>query len=58
VRFGSAQYRLLYFFWAKKVIITHGFVKRTDEVAESEIEKALIAMEDFLKGIDKGDVLL
>lgn len=56
VQFGSAQYRLLYFFMARKVIITHGFVKRTERVPEPEIEKALSAMKDLCRRMGKGDV--
>ena len=47
VKFGSAQYRLLYFFRDRKVILSHGFIKRTDQVPGAEIEKALNAMEDL-----------
>ncbi|MDD5226914.1 MAG: type II toxin-antitoxin system RelE/ParE family toxin [Candidatus Omnitrophica bacterium] len=56
VKFGSVQYRLLYFFMEKKVILTHGFVKRTDQVPKAEIEKALSAMEDFGRRMEKGDI--
>jgi phage-related protein len=56
VKFGPVQYRLLYFFMAKKAIITHGFVKRTDQVPKAEIEKALSAMEDLGRRMEKGDI--
>ncbi|MFH0985130.1 MAG: type II toxin-antitoxin system RelE/ParE family toxin [Candidatus Omnitrophota bacterium] len=55
VKFGSVQYRLLYFFIAKKVILTHGFVKRTDQVPQAEIERALSAMGDLLMRMEKGE---
>ena len=41
--------RLLYFFFGKRIIITHGFVKKTSEVPEKEIERAQRYMEDFLQ---------
>lgn len=56
VRFRAVQYRLLYFFMAKKVVITHGFIKRTDRVPEEEIEKALKAMKDLCRRIERGGV--
>ena len=43
------QIRLLYFFFGKRIIITHGFIKKTDEVPEREIVKAQHCMEDFLQ---------
>jgi len=58
VKFGSVQYRLLYFFMEKKVILTHGFVKRTDQVPKAEIEKALSAMEDLRRRMEKGNILI
>lgn len=58
VKYGAFQYRLLYFFLARKVIITHGFIKRTDRVPEAEIERALSAMEDLCGRIEKGKISL
>lgn len=49
VSFGSNAYRFLYFFFGNKIIITHGFLKKTDEIPEEEIEKAERYMEDFLQ---------
>ncbi len=42
------QLRILYFFAEQKIIITHGFVKKTDKVPQSEIEKAKQYRKDFL----------
>jgi len=56
VKFGPVQYRLLYLFVAKKVIVTHGFVKRTDQIPKAEIEKALNVMEDFWRRVEKRDI--
>jgi len=49
VSFGSNEYRFLYFFFGKKIIITHGFSKKTDRVPEGEIERAERIMQDFIK---------
>ena len=58
VKFGPAQYRLLYFFAGKKVVITNGFIKRTDQVPKAEIEKALNAMGDFGRRVEKGEIAI
>lgn len=50
VGFGSNEYRFLYFFFGKKIIITHGFLKKTNKIPVGEIERAERYMEDFLKG--------
>lgn len=49
VRFGSDSCRFLYFFFWKKIIITHGFVKKTDKVPEDEIDRAVRLMDEFLE---------
>ncbi len=38
--FGSNQYRLLYFFAGKQIVVTHGFVKKTGPVPVQELERA------------------
>lgn len=38
--FGSQQYRLLYFFTGKQIIMTHGFIKKTSAVPLQELERA------------------
>jgi hypothetical protein len=48
VGFGTNEYRFLYFFFGKKIIITHGFIKKTDKVPLNEILKAEWIMRDFL----------
>lgn len=42
VIFASRQYRFLYFFHNKNIIITHGFMKKTDKIPDNEIEKRII----------------
>lgn len=56
--FASRQYRFPYFFYHKYIIITHGFVKKTDMVPKSEIEKANEAMLDFEDRLRKGEIVL
>lgn len=46
--FSSIHYRFLYFFFGdKKIIITHGFTKKTDRIPETEIERAERCRIDF-----------
>jgi len=54
--FASAQYRLLYFFYGKYIIITHGFIKKTDETPDNELKKAENMMRDFEIRIKRGDI--
>jgi phage-related protein len=49
IRFGSDSCRLLYFFYGKRIIVTHGFMKKTDKVPNSEIERAERLMNEFLE---------
>lgn len=46
--FGSNQYRILYFFFGKIIVLTHGFPKKTDKVPPLEIKRAENYMTDFL----------
>ena len=45
--FGSNQYRLLYFFAGKQVMITHGFLKKTGPVPVQELERAERLMHEW-----------
>src|SRR3990170_5382598 len=45
--FSSRHLRFLYFFYHKYIVITHGFIKRTDKISENEIERAHRSMYDF-----------
>lgn len=58
VIFASGQYRFLYFFYNKYIIITHGFIKKTDRVPGGELERAENLMSDFEERIRKGDIEL
>ena len=46
---GSSEYRFLYFFFGKRIIITHGFLKKTDKIPSGEIERAERIMRDFFQ---------
>ena len=56
VIFASAQYRFLYFFHSKHIIITHGFLKKTDRVPDSEIDRAQRIMADFEDRVKEGTI--
>lgn len=45
--FASTQYRLMYFFHKRFIVITHGFVKKQERVPISEIDRAERFMSDF-----------
>ncbi len=45
----SFQARLLYFFdGQKRIVITHGFTKKRDDIPKAEIEKALRLRDQYL----------
>lgn len=52
--FASNHYRFLYFFYGRKIIITHGFMKKTDKIPEGEIQRAENIKSDFEERIKKG----
>lgn len=54
VRFGNVRIRLLYFFVGKKIVITHAFMKKSDEIPQEEIERSLSIMNDFYERLKKG----
>ena len=57
IAFGSNQYRGLYFFFHKDfIIVTHGFLKKTDEVPFGEIERALRYQKDFEARFEGGGI--
>ncbi|OGU35192.1 MAG: hypothetical protein A2068_12930 [Ignavibacteria bacterium GWB2_35_6b] len=46
---GGTQTRILYFFYDRTdIILTHGFMKTTDEVPEKEIAKAKKYRDDYI----------
>jgi phage-related protein len=49
IQFGSNTYRILCFFMDHSVILTHGFVKKSQKAPAGEIERAEAYRKDFLK---------
>ena len=49
IGFGTNEYRFLYFFCGKRIIITHGFIKKTDKIPVEDIETAERIMEVFMR---------
>ena len=58
VSFGGMHQRLLYFFHDKRIIITHGFVKKTANVPEDELIRAQRWMDDFMHRTERGEIHL
>jgi len=58
VGFASNSYRFLYFFFGKKIIVTHGFFKKTNKIPLREIEMAKRIMQDFLQRYQGGEIKL
>lgn len=54
LKFGGTNYRFLYFFAGKMIVMTHGFVKKTDRIPEEEIERAARFMNDFQERLKGG----
>lgn len=47
VPYGRLQFRILYFFDGRQVVLTQGFLKKTAAVPEEEIQRALRRMADW-----------
>lgn len=58
LRFGPNHYRFLYFFVGKKIVMTHGFMKKADRLPEEEIDRAVRFMSDFLQRLERGEIEL
>ena len=54
VKFGSNQYRFLYFFAGKSVVMTNAFFKKQDRIPVHEIERAERSMNDFFQRLERG----
>ena len=49
INFSGNKYRILSFLYEKsQLILTHGFIKKTQKTPKNEIDKALAYKEDFL----------
>ena len=44
---GRLSPRILYFYKGKEIILTHGFLKKTDKVPDTEIKKAIKIMNSY-----------
>lgn len=52
-KIGSDISRVLYFFIIdRRIVLTHGFIKKTQKTPSSEIARAISYRQDFLKGCD------
>lgn len=47
--FGKLELRVLFFFHGKEIVLTHGFLKKTREVPDEEIERAIRIMRAYCK---------
>ncbi len=56
--FGGLHHRFLYFFYGKKIVVTHGFVKKTAAIPEGEIARAERFMADFYQRLERGEIHL
>lgn len=55
VRVKRNRYRFLYFFYdGEKFVVTHGIKKKTGKVPNSEIDRAIRYMDDYLATASKG----
>jgi len=56
VRVRHKRFRVFYFFFDRdKVILTHGIVKKTGKVPDSEIDKAIACREYYFSRYTQGD---
>jgi phage-related protein len=59
IHHSSNQYRILYFFILRnKIILTHGFTKKTDKVPEHKIDSAIRIKKDISTKCKKGEIAL
>jgi phage-related protein len=49
IQFGSNAYRIFCFFMNNSVVLTHGFVKKSQKTPAGEIERAEAYRRDFFK---------
>ena len=46
---GKLEPRILYFFNGNEIVLTHGFLKKTANVPNEEIERAIRIMQEYKK---------
>ena len=49
IQFGSNAYRIFCFFIDNSVVLTHGFIKKSQRTPTHEIERAAAYRRDFLR---------
>ena len=55
-KIGSNITRVLYFFYiGEKIILTHGFIKKTQKTPKTEIDKAKAYRKDYLERMSKDE---
>ncbi|MEI6126949.1 MAG: type II toxin-antitoxin system RelE/ParE family toxin [Pseudomonadota bacterium] len=50
IQYSSNIYRIFFFFDNKNVILTHGFIKKTNKTPRHEIKRAENIRKDYFKG--------
>ena len=58
VSFSGLHHRFLYCFHGKRIVVTHGFVKKTAAIPEVEIVRAERCMVDFYRRLEGGEIHL
>ena len=58
IPYSSNQYRILYFFFMRnQIVLTHGLMKKTQELKEKDIVLAEKRMEDWIRRFPSGEKL-
>ncbi len=52
IKYGSNIYRIFCFMFKNNVVLTHGFIKKTQKTPQNEIKKAEKYKDDFIKRSD------
>lgn len=58
VSFSGLHHRFLYFFHGKRIVVTHGFVKKTAAIPEREVARSERTMADFYQRLERGEIHL
>lgn len=49
VPFGGQAYRLLFFLDGRKMVLAHGFTKKSERIPKREIQTAILRMKDYFQ---------
>ena len=58
ISFSGLHHRFLYGFHGKRIVVTHGFVKKTAAIPGVEIARAERYMADFYRRLERGEIHL